>query len=241
MLDLVSYAAGLAEIALVVVIVYKVVQLRRRYRERAATGAGVYEALRESARAVLGRVAGGALAYEVAVFYYAAAGWRKSPPEDERSFTVYRESAYVPLIIGGMIAVVIETAAVHLLVRLWSPLAAWILTGLSVYAAIWLIGDFHAVRLRPVLVGDGRLELRLGLRWTASIPIESIRSVAAAPSDEARPDEYLKAVLLGAPNRRIELSEPVRADGAYGYTRRVRTIDLQIDDAARFDRTLRPD
>ena len=36
----------------------------------------------------------------------------------------------------------------------------------------------------------------------------------------------------------FRLTEPIRAVGLYGLTRQVTTIDLQIDDAARFDATL---
>jgi hypothetical protein len=238
-LDLVSFGAVLAEVALVAVIAHKALQLRRRFRERAATGMDVYESLRESAASVLGPVAGGAVAYEAAVFYYAVAGWTKSPEPDDRSFSVHRRVAYAALMIAVMIALVVETAAVHLLVRLWSPVTAWILTGLSVYALIWMVGDIHAVRLRPVQISDEMLHLRLGLRWTISIPIGSIAAVRA-PVGEVRAEkrEYLKAVLIGTPNRRIESKEPVSAIGLYGISRSVTTIDLHIDEPGQFDAAL---
>ena len=204
-----------------------------------ASGMDVYDSLRESARSILGSVAGGVLAYEAAVLYYAMAGWRKSPEPDARSFSVYRTVGYTAFLIAMMMAVVVETVAVHLLVRHWSPVTAWILTGLSLYATVWLIGDFHAVRLRPVQISGDGLHLRLGLRWTISIPIASISEVVtpAHGAPVKRPD-YLKAVLIGAPNRRIELTEPACASGLYGLRRQVTTIDLQIDDPTRFDAAL---
>ena len=238
-LDVVRYAVGVAEIVLIGFIAHKTWQLRRGYRERAAAGSGVYESLRESARSVLGPVGGGALAYEIAVLYYAVAGWRRSPEPDPRSFTIYRTVGYTAFLIAMMGVVVVETVAVHLLVRQWTPVTAWILTALSIYAAIWLIGDYHALRWRPVCLSGDTLHLRMGLRWTIPIPIDSIREVEATPQDppSGKPD-YLKAVLIGAPNRRIVLAEPVRAEGIYGFTRQVRTIDIRIDDPARFDAAL---
>ncbi len=238
-LDPVRYGAGVAELVLVGFIAYKTLQVRRGYRERAATGMDVYESLRESARSVLGPLAGGALAYEVAVLYYALTGWRRPPNLDSRSFTVYRSIGYTAFLTAMMGVVVVETVAVHLLVRQWTPVTAWILTAISIYAAIWLIGDYHAVRLRPVRVSDGVLHLRLGLRWTLSVPFASIREVVTPPRDAAtKPPDYLKAVLIGAPNRRIELSGPTRASGIYGLERQVTTIDIQIDDPDRFDTEL---
>ena len=121
-------------------------------------------------------------------------------------------------------------------------MAAWILTGLSLYAWVWIIGDFHALRHRPVRISERTLHLRLGLRWTASIPLASILAVRA-PTDNEKPGgkEHLQALLIGAPNRRLELSEPVTAIGLYGFTRRVTTIDLQIDDLVAPRRHERPE
>jgi len=238
-LDLVSYGAVLAELALLAVIAYKALQLRRGFRERAASGMDIYESLRESARPVVGSVAGGVLAYETAVLYYAAVGWTRSPETGDRSFSVHRGVGYIALMTAAMIALVVETTAVHLLLRLWSPVAAWVLTGISLYTLVWLLGDLHAVRLRPLQICDETLHLRLGLRWTASIPLESIRAVQdPQDAEQSRGREHLKAVLAGAPNRRIRLTGPIRAVGLYGLTRQVTTIDLHIDDPADFDAAL---
>jgi hypothetical protein len=195
----------------------------------------LYDALRESSSSVVGTVVGGALAYEVTLLYYATTGWSRSPELGDGTFTVHRNVAYVSFMVAVMIAVVVETVAVHLLLRLWSPVAAWILTGISLYTLIWLIGDVHAVRLRPIRIQGGMLYLRLGLRWDAKIPLASILSIET-PGHDDRPGgrQNLKAVLVGAPNLRLLLSEPVRAVGFYGIGRSVQTIDLHIDDPAGF-------
>jgi len=238
-LDLVYYAAALAELALIMVIAYKALQLRKAYRERAAAGLDVYESLRESACAVLGPLAGGALAYEATLGYYAVVGWTRSPTVGPRSFTAYREVAYIPLMVAAMIALVVETVGVHFLLRLWSPVAAWIVTGISLYTLIWLIGDIHAVRLRPIEICGETLHLRLGLRWTATIPLASIECVRDPGGEvKASKKDHLKALLLGGPNRRIQLAGPVRVVGLYGLTRQVTTIDLHVDDPARFGAAL---
>lgn len=239
LLDLVSFGAVLAELALIAVIAHKVLQLRKGYRERAAAGMDVYDGLRESACSVLGPVAGAALAYEIAVIYYAVSGWTRSAQLDERSFTVHRNVAYIPLIITAMIALVVETAAVHLLVRMWSTTAAWILTGLSAYTMLWLLGDLHAVRLRPLRIHGETLHIRIGLRRTLSVPLDTVARIGEPAKDErAERRDYLKAVLLGSPNRRIELTEPVLAIGLYGLSRQAGTIDLHVDEPERFTAAL---
>lgn len=232
---------AVAELALLAFIVYKALQLRKKFSERAATGMDLYDALRESSCSVVGSVAGGALAYETTLLYYAAAGWFRSPELGDGAFTVHRNVAYVPLMVAVMIAVVVETVAVHLLLRLWSPVAAWVMTAISLYTLIWLIGDVHAVRQRPIRVQDGMLHLRLGLRWDAKIPLALIKSVETPGNDEhSGGRQNLKAVLFGAPNLRLVLSEPVRAVGFYGIRRKVQSIDLHVDDPGGLTAALQP-
>ena len=94
---------------------------------------------------------------------------------------------------------------------------------------------------RPIRVTRDRLELRFGLRWTASVPLDAVRSVGAPDDAARRGRDRLKAVLLGRPDRRIELSRPVEAVGLYGIVRGVTTIDLQLDDPERLDALLDPE
>src|SRR5205814_1279247 len=70
-----------------------------------------------------------------------------------------------------------ESIGMHLLVQIWSVKAAWIVTALDVYGALWLIGDYHALRLRPTYAKDGILHLRYGLRWNVEIPFDQIEAV----------------------------------------------------------------
>jgi hypothetical protein len=117
-----------------------------------AAGLDLPAALRESATAILGPVAGTALAYEISLIWLALFGWRRrhdAPPES--SFSYHRNSGYVHFAIAILIALVIETFAVHFLLRLWSPVAAWILTAISIYSGFWIVGDLQAARLRPIV------------------------------------------------------------------------------------------
>jgi len=139
-----------------------------------------------------------------------------------------------------MIVVVVEVAPVHLLVALWSPAAAWVLTGLSLYTVLWLLGDYRAVVLRPSLLratphGEV-LEVRLGVRWNLRLPLAAVRAVrrvGARPPAASTPG-YLRAVAIGQPRFLLELAEPVTARGPYGWRREVSLLGLTVDDEAAF-------
>jgi hypothetical protein len=241
MLDLVEYGAVAAEIVLVGFLGYRTFQLRRAYREQAASGLDVYAGLRQSAQSILGPVAGNMLAYEMTVFYYLLFGWRRTPTDRPLSFSYHRKTAYLAIVAVVMLAVVAELFGMHLLISLWSSVVAWIVTVLSIYAMLWLIGDAHAIRLRPIQLTETMLLLRVGLRSTIDVPLESIDSFGA-PSGGAlsrRTPGYLKAVLLGGPSFRVELNTPVDALGPYGLTTKATTIDVQVDEPQRLETELR--
>jgi hypothetical protein len=167
-------------------------------------------------------------ATEITIFYYALAGWLKRTPP---GFTAHRVNHY-PTIMGVLLFIgVVETSAVHVLVARASPVAAWVLTGLSLYALIWILGDFQALRLVPTVVGDTAVHVRVGLRWRVDIPRDKIRSVVPMASAEGG---GLKAVTLGIPNVGLETSEPLEARGPFGIRRRFERIALTLDDPARF-------
>ena len=217
-------------------------RVRRAVRESraAAESVDVVEVIRHAVRSgiPLARVAD-AVTSEVAILYYALFSWRTQPVVGARdlAFTYHRKSGYVGLL-GTLAGVtVVEAAAVHLLVQGWSRTAAWVLTALSLYGLLWLLGFLQAVRLRPVLLAPDALHLRVGLRWSARIPYERIARVA--PAGIAAPDRraagYLHAALLGAPRLLLDLDEPVEVEGLYGLAKRgVSRVGVTVDDHAVF-------
>lgn len=124
----------------------------------------------------------------------------------------------------------------HLLIALWSPVAAWLLTALSLYTVLWLIGDYRAVRLRPTLLHDGALEVRVGMRWNRRLPpagVHAVRPAPASPLPGSTPG-YLNASVVGSPNLLLELTGPLEARGPYGWRKEVTLLGLTVDDADAF-------
>ena len=176
------------------------------------------------------------IAYEAAVLWYAlAGGGRRSTFPGAESFGVRRKSGYGPVLIAILFALVAEGIAIHLFVRHWSAVAAWILTILTAYAAVWLLGDFRALGRRAIALTADELIIRVGLRWTLRVPLDGIRAVrAVAGSAGTRVPDHLRAVILGGERQVVELDAPLEATGFYGIRRSVRSIGLSVDDPERF-------
>jgi hypothetical protein len=194
---------------------------------------------RWAARTVLAsRIPADILTTEVSVLFYAFR-WRRRPPLTRGCYTVHREAGYLAVLVGLIMVLAVETIAVHLLVRHWSGAAAWILTGLSLYACVWLAGDLRAMSARPLRITQTHLSMRVGLRWEAEIPlawIEDAHPLALRGEPPAR--DGLDASLLGRANVRLRLHRPIEVCGLYGRRKTVGEIRLMVDRAAEFCKEL---
>jgi len=178
------------------------------------------------------------LASEIAVFYYAFGSWRVGPhaPVGVAAFAHHRRSAHGAIVLAFLMAIFVEGVAVQLLLSLWSTLAAWILTAGTVYGALWLIADYRATVLRPILASDEDVSIRAGLRFSLSVPRERIAAVLGDKPDFGK--ESANLTLLATSTSWIVLSQPILARGPYGFRRRVRAVGVAADDPDGLRRSL---
>jgi hypothetical protein len=169
-----------------------------------------------------------ALAGEFSVLYYAF-GWTAKPhvPEGAEPFTVHRRSGFGDMVLCLGFAALMEILPMHLLLRRWSAVAAWTLTGLSLYGAVWLAGLYRSLDRRPGFAQPNAVVIRLGLFLTLRIPAGSVTSVSSI--GEARPGDLL--IPRGAaPNLRVEFAEPLEAERLFGMRKPVASVALAADD-----------
>jgi hypothetical protein len=174
------------------------------------------------------RVAG-VFATEMAVFYYALGSWRSRPhaPSGTSPFTHHRRSGQAAMVFALLLLMLVEGIAVHILLSLWSPVAAWIFTAGTIYGALWLFADYRATVLRPILVDDEHLTLRAGLRWTLQIPRTQIAEMAG--SQPTSVGESLNLTFLASPTHWVVFHNPVPAQGPYGFKRMVKAVGIRPD------------
>lgn len=175
-----------------------------------------------------------ALAYEAEVLRTALSS-RRTPAAVEGALSYHRKSAYGAIVGALLLVTAAEVTAVHLVVSRWSVKAAWLLTALGVYGALWILGDWKACRSRPVEVRDGVLQVRFGLRWKLDVPLDGIMGlrVPSGRSPGAEPPVDLRLALPGARIVVLQLDRPVTAVGIYGLRREVRTLGLGLDEPGR--------
>jgi hypothetical protein len=225
-----------AELGLVGLLLWRV---RRAVAGLAAAGpeADVLDRLhRGFGRVLPNRRLAAVFAYELGVLYYGLLCWHRRPARAEpHAFSYHRNSGYGALLVTLMMVSAVEVVGLHLVVHRWSGTAAWLLSALGAYAVLWMAGDYQAVRLRPVVAAGDALLVRVGLRWSATIPYAQIEQVQrrGQESPSRRTPGYLRAALLTDPELVLVLRGPVRARGPYGIEKEVWRVGLAVDDADR--------
>jgi hypothetical protein len=178
---------------------------------------------------------------EVTAFTLGVFGWHLASPRKRgiASSTFHQRSGWGSIVACILVLIAAEGVGVHLIVQRWSANAAWFITLLDLWGAIWLLGDYQAFRLRPLVVMHDRVDLHFGFRWSVSIPRELIAAVeplALADAERLRRSRrYLRLSLLDEPAFALRLRKPVRVNGAAGLVRIVTCIGVGVDDTTVLD------
>ncbi len=170
-------------------------------------------------------------ATEVAVFYYGFINWKKSHYK-LNEFTHHKDSGSMALLAVFILIILVETFAIHLLLMKWSSLAAWIVTGLSLYTALQLWGFLKSIPKRPFIIENGKLKLRYGILNETDIDLESIESVEAFSQSIKKEDSIVKLSPLGElenHNLLIKLKEENFICGLYGIKKKYSKIAFYVD------------
>jgi len=219
-----------AEFALMAAMVFGV----RRWRRHGLTDPGErVEALLASA--IPFAAAARVLAGELSILYYAFA-WRAKPdvPPGARAFSLHKRGGAADLIMLIGIGSLLEAGPVHMVIAHWSPKAAWAVTALSLYGALWACALGRSFALRPTLVSEREILVRFGLLFSLRIPAECIRAIRreTLPGALAIPRKT-------SPARYIELTRPLEAHWMFGFTKQLSAVGLSADDEPGFEDALR--
>lgn len=224
------YLLSPAEIGLAAYVVWKVraVRLLRGASSTDDPLTSIYAATYE----IVGNAfAARLIASELAMLFYAVASWRHRPgtPAGVLAFAPARAAILLIVLIP---MVVLETVGVHLLLSQWSATAAWVLTGLSGYTVLWLVGDYRALVMRPTLVTGDELVIRIGLRCSLRVPLPLIERAQASDwrgSARSVPG-HLNMASPDTPNVLIVLRQPLPAQRLFGLTTIARSVAFRVQD-----------
>ena len=175
------------------------------------------------------------MAAELGVWYYALLSWRKKPSveADDRAYSYHNAGGYMSMMLGLGLAFPVEIVAMHMFLSQWNVAVAMVVTLLSLYAALWLVGDARARILRPVVLGKGELRIECGIQMKGTISLSSIASVSChEPADIDKASKLNYGTFYQA-NVWVVMHDPIEVRTLLG-TKRPLAIGLSLDDPQGF-------
>jgi hypothetical protein len=107
---------------------------------------------------------------------------------------------------GFVFLSIFELPLVHVLLHfIWSPMAANIITGLTLFSLAYLVAQYRAVEKRPISFTNEQLIIRYALSNPLIINLNDIESAEINTQVISRNQNIKRFNLLGAPNVKIEL------------------------------------
>jgi hypothetical protein len=207
-------------------------------RGEASTTRDVYARVERAAEAIFGRgIAAAVVTMEVTLLWYALFCWRAQPdiPTGARAITIHRRSGWGSVVACMVVLIAFESLGIHILIQHWSVRVAWVITALDLYGMLWLIGDYHAIRLRPTLALEETVEFRHGLRSHMTIRRDRIATVERVRQEaDWKRKGTLKLAMLDEPSHLIRFRGPAVVRGLGGVERTIDSIAIRPDDEGEF-------
>lgn len=172
------------------------------------------------------------VANEIALLYYGCFNFKKTILKSNE-FSNYKGSGILSTLSALILVVGIEMITVHFLTAKWSPLLAWILTGLTVYSALQLIGIIRSIPKRPITLHPNKLVLRFGILSETTIAYHSIKSIELANASNVDKNKTTRTLSrlgeLENSNIVIHLRSPQKLNCIYGKPKTFTKLLLFVD------------
>lgn len=152
------------------------------------------------------------IAFEVRVWSYAWFAHKINPADfnGEQHFSYHRKDGAASNLFGFILVMLFETPLMHLLLHfIWSPLAANIVTFLTLFSMVFFVAEYRAMQRRPISVDQQQLSIRYGVWPAMYLPLDNIQHIQVnKPEVEKRKSRKIFNV-FGVPNVKIVLRQPV--------------------------------
>ncbi|WP_196884894.1 hypothetical protein [Aureivirga sp. CE67] len=224
----------------ITVLTYVLIKLRKtliKLRTIKNSDTDFFTALKNTCSEILPKKLVLPFATEIAVIYFGFFQWRKRKQQHENEFTYHKESGSLALMAVIIFMVLVETVAMHFLLQQWSSLAAWILSGFSLYTCLQFFGFLKSISKRPILVTENSLILRNGIMNETNILFEDIDSITYSSKDLEENKLSVKLAMLGeleGHNVILKLKKENELVGIYGLRKKYIEIAFFVDDLKGF-------
>lgn len=231
-----TWALPVIELSVISFIIYKVTSVVKSYKRNKTESADFYSVLKTTCNSILPKLPAKLVAFEVAIFYYGLFNWKKTKL-NTNEFSYHKNSGTISLLIALILIIIAETIGLHALLSKWSNIAAWILTGLSIYTGFQMLGFLKSLSMRPISIDNTHLHLRYGIMAESRINLKDIISIEASSKSYEDDKMFKKLSFLGeleSHNVIITLNKEHTLHGLYGIKKTYTKLALYVDNKTEF-------
>lgn len=143
----------------------------------------------------------------------------------EQHFTYHQKDGAQSNLLGFIFLITVELPIAHILLHFfWSPLAANIITALTLFSLVFFIAEYRAYGKRPISLTANALIIRYGIYQPLVIPLSKIAAVKPHTSYVKRAKHVKRFNSSGVPNIAIDLKPSTD-----GQDHVIQTLYLGID------------
>ncbi|MGJ3234172.1 hypothetical protein [Marivirga sp.] len=226
-----TWALPVIEVSALFFVIIKILSAVKTYKELKGVSPDFFTTLKNTCYQILPKRLAIPFTTEIAVIYYGFINWR-SRPLQENEFTYHKNSG-TPALFGATILIIaVETFAIHFLLAQWNNVFAWVLTALSIYMAIQVLGFAKSLSKRPISINQNSLSLKYGILNEVEISFSDIAKIerSSKPLDK---NEFTKMLCplgeLESHNMIIHLKNENELIGLYGMKKKFKVIGLFVD------------
>lgn len=224
------------ELSIVSFVIFNVWKAIKKYKKNKIKSVDFYTTLKKTCQEILPKALITPVVTEISVFYYGFIYWKKRKLE-EGEFSYHKESGSISLLIALIFIIGVETITIHFLVAKWNIVLAWVLTFLSIYSSIQIIGFVKSMIKRPISIENNKLFLRYGIMNETTINLSDIDSIEISSKDITTDKETRKLSILGeleGHNIIIKLKKENTLFGLYGIKRTYKNLAFYVDNKNEF-------
>lgn len=230
-----TYLLPVLELSVLTFVILKVRATVKAYKANKDETSDFFTTLKKTVEEKLPKIAAIAVVTEIAMGYYAFVTWGKTKLKTNE-FSYHKNGNALILLGFILFILIIETFVFHILLLKLSVVAAWILTGLSIYGAIQIFGFMKSIPRRPIVLTDDSLNLRYGIIKETAIPLANINRIEVS-SKPVKDKSVAFMSLMGSMeghNLILHLDDEVKISGLYGTSQKTKAIAFRVDQKDEF-------
>ncbi len=230
----------LFEVVILLYVIYAIYKKIKESKQKKLADQDFYTTAISVCQGLFPKFAAHLVATEVAVIYYTIFCWGHRETNDNE-FTYHKNTGAKSILGAFFLLIILETVGVHFFVLIWSNLAAWIVTSISIYTGIQLLGLMKSLSRRPIRITEKKLQLHYGIFSQCEIELCNILDVRTLSTNQVLDESTIKMSPMGpleGHNIQITAKQNVILYGLFNSKKTFNKIALHIDDNIRFLSTI---